>query len=337
MTVENPLEAAIRHFARVHAGDCGGMAELAGDASVRRYFRVYTKRGPYIVCFDETLAGAPDGEHQFLVMHSLLERSGVPVPGIVAADRVLGLLLLEDLGDEPLEDRFSGLANDGAEKLYGEVLDILARIQSITPDSSAVPFGRSFNMEKLMFEFDFFIEHAVLNYFSFRAPESFFRELRSEFLKIAEALQRPELFVLNHRDFHSRNIMLRGDAPFVIDFQDARMGLPQYDLASLLRDSYLRLDGALFKRLMGRYYLLARDRGIHRMGRREFDRLFDLSAFQRNVKAVGTFAYQSRVLGRRRYERNIVATLAYLGSYAERSGELSRACALVAECAGGPA
>ncbi len=337
MAVENNLKAAIRDFVRRHAGDCGDIAALAGDASMRRYFRVRTGSGPYVVCFDETLTGNPFEEHQFLVMHSLFERHGVPVPGIAALDRGKGLLLLEDLGDEQLGDRISGLTNEGAERLYREALDILARIQSIPPDTSAIPFGRAFDMDKLMFEFDFFIEHAVKNYFSFRADESFFRGLRGEFVKIAESLQRPELFVLNHRDFHSRNIMLRKGALFVIDFQDARMGLPQYDLASLLRDSYLRLDEGLFERLLDEYYTLSRERKIHRMAREEFDRLFDLSAFQRNVKAIGTFAYQSRVLGRRRYEPNIAATLAYLGAYAARQSELSRAHALMAECTGGAA
>ncbi len=324
-------------FVRRHSGDCGAPEALAGDASMRRYFRVHTPAGRYIVCLDATLAEAPAAGHQFMLVHSLLERHGVPVPGIVATDPALGLLLLDDLGDTLLEDRFPGLSPDDAEKLYAEILEILAKIQSIPPDSSPVPFGRSFDMKKLMFEFDFFIEHAVKNYFSFRAPESFFRDLRGEFVKISEALQRPEFFVLNHRDFHSRNIMLSGGKPFVIDFQDARMGLPQYDLASLLRDSYLRLDEALYTRLAERYFLLARERAVHAMSRGDFDRLFDLSAFQRNVKAVGTFAYQSRVLGRRRYEPNIESTLSYLGAYAARHGELSRAYALVGECTGGAA
>ncbi len=334
MTVNNQLEATIFDFARMHAGNCDGIAALAGDASMRRYYRIRSKQGPYIVCFDETLAGAPDGEHQFLVMQALLERNGIPVPGVVAADRARGLLLLEDLGDELLEDRFPGLTNDEAEKLYGEILDILARIQSIAPDSSALPFNRSFDMERLMFEFDFFIEHAVRNYFSCNAREAFLHELRGEFVKIAESLQRPELFVLNHRDFHSRNIMLHGDAPYIIDFQDARMGLPQYDLASLLRDSYVRLDERVFTGILDRYYELARGRGIHSMCREEFDLFFDLSAFQRNVKAIGTFAYQSRVLGRRRYEPNIDATLSYLGGYVSRRTQLARAGELIGECAG---
>ncbi|HPV98716.1 MAG TPA: phosphotransferase [Spirochaetota bacterium] len=337
MPVDGPNDDIIREFVRGNAGDCAALIPLAGDASMRRYYRAYAPGGPVMVCYDETISLSADGEHQFLVVHSLLERYGVPVPRVLALDRARGLLLLEDLGDTLVEESFPSLPADEAEALYGAILDILARLQSIPPDGSPVPFGRSFDMEKLMFEFDFFIEHAVKNYFGFSAPASFFSELSAEFLGVAGALQRPELFVLNHRDFHSRNIMLRDGRPCIIDFQDARMGLPQYDLASLLRDSYLVLDAPLFERLMDRYYRSAREAGIHSMDRAEFDRLFDLSAFQRNVKAVGTFAYQSRVLGRRRYEPNIASTLSYLGGYASRRSELSRVFELLLECAGGRA
>ncbi len=337
MQANRPLEDIISEFVRAREGACHELVSLAGDASMRRYFRAFAAGGSFIVCYDETLAASAEGEHQFLVVHALFERHGVPVPRIHAADRARGLLLLEDLGDELVEDRFPRLAADEAEALYGAILDVLARIQSIRQDGSPVPFGRSFDMDKLMFEFDFFIEHAVTNYFRFAAPESFFRELRAGFLDVAAKLQHPGAFVLNHRDFHSRNIMFRGASPCVIDFQDARMGLPQYDLASLLRDSYLRLADPLFERLTDRYYRTARETGIHSMGRAEFDRLFDLSAFQRNVKAVGTFAYQSRVLGRRRYEPSIAGTLSYLGAYAARTEELSRLVGLIWECAGGAA
>mgnify|MGYP005841189129 CR=1 FL=1 len=337
MQTNRPLEDIISEFVHAHEGACEALFPLAGDASMRRYFRAFAAGVSVIVCYDETLAATAEGEHQFLVVHSLFERHGVPVPRIRAADRTRGLLLLEDLGDELLEDRFGRLPADKAEVLYGGILDLLVRIQSIQPDGSPVPFGRSFDTDRLMFEFDFFIEHAVKNYFSYAAPESFFGELRAGFLDVAAKLQHPGAFVLNHRDFHSRNIMFRGALPCVIDFQDARMGLPQYDLASLLRDSYICLDGPLFERLMDRYYRTARETGIHSMGRAEFDRLFDLSAFQRNVKAVGTFAYQSRVLGRRRYEPNIAGTLSYLGAYASRTEELSRPVRLIFECTGGAA
>lgn len=78
--------------------------------------------------------------------------------------------------------------------------------------------------------------------------------LRREFEAITETLVQPEHFVLNHRDFHSRNIMIRNGKPVLIDFQDARMGLPQYDAVSLIRDSYTDLDNELAEELKTRHY-----------------------------------------------------------------------------------
>ena len=48
--------------------------------------------------------------------------------------------------------------------------------------------------------------------------------------------------MLCHRDYHSRNLMLHDGSLYIIDFQDARMGPDTYDLASLLRDSYVDLS-----------------------------------------------------------------------------------------------
>ena len=161
-----------------------------------------------------------------------------------------------------------------------------------------VPFSLSFDVEKLMFEFDFFMEHALAGYFRAPAGTDLTRPLRTAVPDDSGGiLYRPELFVLNHRDYHSRNIILCNDVPYIIDFQDARMGLPQYDAVSLLRDSYVTLAPVLFEWLKNFYYEGSREVGIHAMGRDEFDYYFDLMAFQRNVKALGTFGYQVTARG----------------------------------------
>ena len=94
MKTDRPIENLIAEFVRSRAGACEALVPLAGDASMRRYFRASAAGGSFVVCYDETLAASAEGEHQFLVVHSLFERHGVPVPLIHAADRVRGLLLL---------------------------------------------------------------------------------------------------------------------------------------------------------------------------------------------------------------------------------------------------
>ena len=114
--------------------------------------------------------------------------------------------------------------------------------------------------------------------------------------------------VLCHRDYHSRNLMLRGDKLFIIDFQDARLGPDTYDLASLLRDSYVDLPWAVVDDLIA-YFLALQGRAAEPA---EFRRRFDLMALQRNLKALGTFGYQTAARGNPVYIQYMPRTLNYV-------------------------
>jgi hypothetical protein len=299
--------------------------KIQGDASNRQYFRVSGPKGTCIACIDPAFRSADPEAYPFLIMRSLLEDHYVRVPALLDSNPDQGVLLLEDCGSLMLQDEVPHLDQTGLSARYRQVIDILIRIQSISPNGSAIPFSLSFDHEKLMFEFDFFIVHALKSYFSGVLDEGSIAALRREFDAIARLLVRPEHFLLNHRDFHSRNIMLFRDEPVVIDFQDARLGLPQYDAVSLLRDSYVRLDPQLVEELKQYHFDQLRRNGLTTMDAGEYLRFFDLMAFQRNVKAVGTFCYQTAVVGNRSFEPCIEPTLAFLADYIDAQPELAAA------------
>ena len=94
--------------------------------------------------------------------------------------------------------------------------------------------------------------------------------------------------MLCHRDYHSRNLMLHEGRLHIIDFQDARLGPDTYDLVSLLRDSYVDLTDEQLDELVAYFLALRRGEGAD-----DFRRRFDLMALQRNLKALGTFGYQT--------------------------------------------
>ncbi len=317
-------DEARQRFLRDAAGRIDAVDRLQGDASTREYWRVRAGGMTYILCHDGALPGNGADRHPFLVVYRLFSAHAIPVPTVLALREEDGLLLLEDCGDTLLEDAARNAPPHERSRLYRGALDILIRIQSI-PRNDDLCFHLSFDFEKLMFEFDFFIEHALCRFFGFVAGDPRLSALREEFAAICAHLVKPELFVLNHRDYHSRNIMVQSGNLVVIDFQDARMGLPQYDCASLLRDSYLSLPDEAFNDLKDYYFRSSLKAGIHAMTRDGFDRSFDLMAFQRNVKALGTFGYQSAVLGRARYRDSIAPTIAYLHAYCERRAELKKA------------
>jgi hypothetical protein len=300
------------------------IVRIKGDASNRQYFRVFLPTGTRIACIDPAFRGTAPGDYSFLTVGTLLAENGIRVPEVLAIDSPNGLLLLEDCGDRMLQDEVEFLDPESLAARYREVIDILVRIQSIAPNDST-PFSLSFDHEKLMFEFDFFILHALRGVFSGVLDNGDLISLRREFETISDLLVRPGHFVLNHRDFHSRNIMLFGEEPVVIDFQDARLGLPQYDAVSLLRDSYVTLDPAMVDSLKEYHFSELEKRGKISMGFDEYLRYFDLMAFQRNVKALGTFCYQISVAGNRSFERSIAPTVAFLPDYIGTRPELSNA------------
>ena len=117
--------------------------------------------------------------------------------------------------------------------------------------------------------------------------------------------------VFTHREYHSRNIMIYGRNLKVIDFQDARMGPCQYDLASLLKDSYIVLKDSVRKELL-EYYIESMQHVGKKIEPGPFYKIFDWMSVQRNLKAIGTFAYQSKVLGNDQYLQYIEPTLEYI-------------------------
>ncbi|MEI8185535.1 MAG: phosphotransferase [Chlorobiaceae bacterium] len=308
-----------------HCSKTLSIIKIQGDASSRQYFRVTGTNGSSIACYDPSFeASAPD-TYPFLLLHNLLSSHAIPVPALIALDPGNGLLLLEDCGDLLLQNISGSSSENTIPDLYRKIIDILIQLQTITGHKNQIPFSISFDHEKLMFEFDFFIQHGLLEYFYPAINRQSIGRLRQEFETIATILVKPRDFVLNHRDFHSRNILVHQDKPVIIDFQDARMGLPQYDAVSLIRDSYVKLNPSLTEELKKYHYSALRLHGLTTISLDEYLFYFDIMAFQRNIKAIGTFCYQTSVKKNSSFEHSIAPTLAYLPDYINARKELKKA------------
>jgi aminoglycoside/choline kinase family phosphotransferase len=322
------LSALFRAPARVT-----GVQELAGDASTRRYYRVRMAPGspvPSLVMMRYPDVVPPGGELPFVNVHRYLKQAGVPVPGIYLAAPEANLLFLEDAGDTMLEGIVhSARSADEFLPLYERCMEILVRIQGAGTralDGRAIPSRLAFDVEKFAEEIDFFFENAVRRYGGIALPETEERAIEDLFLPFLEGLAALPR-VLAHRDYHSRNIMVipggeENTSPElrILDFQDARMGNVFYDLCSLLRDSYVTLADKAVDELVY-VYRHAAPADLRRMGGdpASFSYHLDVSALQRNVKAIGTFGNQARNLGKRFYLRFIPPTVAHLTSNFERN------------------
>lgn len=320
----------IESFCIESLGGCDFCEMLAGDASTRMYYRVQYAGSTYIICHDPSLVGHNADEYPFLQVQKLFSRNAIPVPEVYRYDISRGLILQEDGGDFLLEDYVQEAPGEVVNAVYEKLLETIIAIQLIVGDGS-IPFSLVFDEEKLMFEFSFFLEHAFNDYFGVDNA-NVKKELNSFFHNISLKLQRKDLFVLCHRDYHARNILMRDDGYLVIDFQDARMGLPLYDVVSLLRDSYASLNEDALSHLKMYYYNKSSERGVHSMSKDEFEYLFNLSAFQRNVKALGTFGYQIVKRGKGIYRQYIDRTLGYLEIYANCEQEIAKPAHVILDC-----
>ena len=178
-------------------------------------------------------------------------------------------------------------------------------------DSTCPAYHRKFDVKKLMWEFNFMLDYYVDEFCGSPLESSARKELSAVFTTLCESLAAEKL-CFTHRDYHSRNLMCDQGHLILIDFQDARMGPCQYDLVSLLKDSYVKIDDTLAEEVIDFYIQLKEKEEGQKVDREKFGRIFDEMSIQRNLKAVGTFAYQSVKKNNNRYKDFIAPTLGYI-------------------------
>ena len=287
------------------------------DASFRRYFRIDTGLDTAadppasLIVMD-----APPPQEDcapFLHAATVFARSGVSVPGVIAADAPRGLLLLEDFGSTTY---LSALSEATAQGLYRDAIDALIRLQLASDPASFPPYDRA----QLMRELQLFPEWYVARHKEVRLDAAEQAVLDAAFEAILQNnLAQPQVDV--HRDFHSRNLMVLEGArnPGILDFQDAVYGPITYDLVSLLRDAYIRWEEAQIIDWAVRYWERARKAGLPvRADFGDFYRDFEWMGLQRHLKVLGIFARLSHRDGKDRYLADLPLVLRYVQEVAAR-------------------
>jgi aminoglycoside/choline kinase family phosphotransferase len=265
--------------------------KLTGDASTRRYYRIFTNRDSYVVCLDNPFNDEM-GKHPFLSVQQFLSENKIRVPRILDHNLSRGYSLQEDLGNVTLLQHMSTITSSQKElEIYKTIVDQLLELHRIPKSEVKNPnlFQLKFDYQKYMDETRFTFKY-FLNFFYKNQDENLIQELEALFDPIMKRLADQKM-VITHRDFHSRNLMVKDSQFIFIDFQDARWGIPQYDLVSLLEDCYYEL--APENRLdLKKHYFDNLDPAIH--GQKNFEHfleLYDDMTIQRVFKAVGSFCY----------------------------------------------
>ncbi len=262
---------------------------LAGDASVRAYYRVAGPDGRTYM-----LAYYPEEVRpqlaRFLGAYDMLAKH-VRIPEVT---RHADLAVLQhDVGDRTLfavlhEDREEGI------RLYRKAIDLLADFQHAGQCELNSPFTAEFFFNELKMAREFYVEQLMGGDGAVLEPV----------MKMVcdNVAQHP--YVLCHRDFHGQNIHVLNDTLYLIDYQDLRMGPDTYDMAALLRDrGVARIIGDETElELIEHYVEVTGAAGDVR--RRYFETLL-----QRSIKILGTFSAQPILRGRMHYLDFIPATL----------------------------
>lgn len=292
---------------------------LTPDASTRKYYRTSTTARP-----EETLIVSlyPDpfnqADNSFVDATRLFERAGLPVPRIVTVADTKGIIVQEDLGDMSLSRwlREAEARGDLAacEAMLQQAIELIVRIQAATTLAyaiEAIAARQAFDEAKLLWELNYFATHFFTSYRRGDLPAEERAALADDLQSIARQLSsRPRY--LTHRDYHGMNLMVDGQGALrLIDHQDARMGPVTYDLVPLLVERRLSpIDPAWIEARQRSFLQLRRQKGLAAIPFQEVEEEFLLMTIQRQLKAVGTFSYQTAIVGRGEvYEPYIVPAL----------------------------
>ena len=315
-------DVRLTNYLRTHKKEGGigvAVAALSGDASTRRYFRLSGPDGAssIVALYPESFEATAT---PFYTVGEALIQMGLPLPKLLDHDGALGIYEQEDLGDLTLQHVLADASPTQMVDLYREAIDeiVLVQREASRVPQRAICFQTAFDIEKLSWELHYFEKHFLELHRKVDLSVEDRSKLAEGFHSLAARIASwPR--VLCHRDYHSRNLMQHQGRLFWIDYQDARMGPATYDLASLLRDSYVSLDEEFVQDRAEEF----RQKGAPDETRETFQQRFELMSIQRNLKALGTFGYMAIVRHNPVYLPYIPGTLAHVKRNLARHPELA--------------
>lgn len=208
---------------------------IAKAGSDREYARAFVDDKTYIVCE----SGNIKENETFFSFSKTFAENKLPTPNVLAINSTKTIYIQDDFGDVNLLSVVIEKGyNDEVKNLYKKAIASLAKLQI----QSNINYGDCF----LAKQFDHYAVLADLNYFKYYfldfLPIDYNKyELNKEFEQLSILIEKIELHYFMYRDFQGRNIMVKNETPYFIDFQGGMKGPIQYDLASLLWQAKAKL------------------------------------------------------------------------------------------------
>ncbi len=271
--------------------------EVPSDGSKRAFYRLSDEQGSFMVMeFPPSERTAEKENLSYLRIGEHLLGKGIPVARIFRYDLEHGWFIMEDLGQRNLQE--IALSSEYRIDIYKRVLELLVKLQ-IEGREDFDPgwcfhtkrYDR-FLMEK--HESEYFLTYFIKG---FLGMDWDLTALTSSFTHLSHRASLADNDFFLHRDFQSRNLIIREDKIGIVDWQGGRLGPLQYDLASLLIDPYVGL-GSDERMLLYDYYLALVERRLPGVSR-SFSRHYPYLAIQRNLQILGAFSYLGNIQGKK--------------------------------------
>jgi aminoglycoside/choline kinase family phosphotransferase len=278
------LSSNITKFLAANNIDIAKVTPMQADASFRKYYRAINAKGDNVILMDSSAEQSSIAP--FINIAKLLTGNGFSAPKIIAQDAKAGLLLLEDFGDLTYNLALKEPNKELEQTLYETAIDLLINLHKQPAPDNIIPY---YDDEKLIAEASLLNEWyiPVLQ----EAPPS--AKMQEEFKIIWQHLIPytrfiPETIVL--KDYMADNLMWlerrKGIARTgVLDFQDAVIGSPIYDIVSLLEDARRDVSDDIVQAMINKYLQNRTD-----IARKDFLACYAILGTQRNFKILGIFA-----------------------------------------------
>jgi len=290
-------------------------AKLKGDGSDRNWYRLISGNRSLVMA-DHNIRKNPSTceVDSFVAIGCHLHDKDIPAPKIYLHDTFSGLVFMEDLGDVNLQTLVLNTQNpEEIISYYQSVIGLLGKL-SVTGAKGFDPVWTyqtsHYNQDLILKkECRYFVDAFLRKYIGMNIS---FKDLEDEFKTLADKALEFSINGFMHRDMQSRNIMVKNNRFYFIDFQGGRLGPVQYDLASLLIDPYVELSPWVRNQLLE--FSGKTLPSLLNMDPDNFLTCYKYCSITRNLQILGAFAYLSRIKGKRYFEKyipNAIKTLKY--------------------------
>lgn len=277
---------------------------LPVSGSSRIYFRINTIKRCYIGTYNSNI----EENTAFFSFSEHFKKCGLPVPTIIAINQDKTCYIQEDLGDTTLftlvqdgikNSHFSDAVIDYYKKSLEYLIDFQINGHKNLDYSIAFPTS-SFDRLSVLDDLNYF-----KYYFLKLHPDLVFNEtkLNLDFQKLTDFILEAQSDFFMYRDFQSRNIMIKDNNIYFIDYQGGRKGPLQYDVVSLLYQVKAQLPQNMRNTLLQHYKdKLSRYLDINQL---QFDKYYQAFVLLRLMQVLGAYGFRGLIQKKRHFMESI--------------------------------